>query len=300
MIKYFLIAFVVLVPGFLLAQPGVKSPVELKFKLPEGAKYEYTVTMGMNMNQSVMGQDIKIKSDNNYTYNFEVLKDSSNWKVVKATITRIKMNMDAMGKTMNADTDAPNADSSVSDPEIMKMFNVMKGSSFHFAINSKGDIENITGFKEMTDRLNAIKAQGSMQVFDENSFKQSTQQMFGGYPEKPVKIGDTWSKQVKMKNQGLDIISQNNYTLIAVNGTDALVKVQSKLSSAGSMPVPDAGVKTEITMTGNNTGDMHYFMPTGMPVKGTSLMNMDMTVKANGTDIPVKMEMNVGIASRKL
>lgn len=300
--KYLSILVLLSAPFCLIAQNNVNKLIDLKFNLQKGSSYEYSMGMDMNMIQHVMGQDMNITNKNVTTYIFQVVNDSSGWKTVIATLNNIKMNMNAMGQDMVFDTDIPIKDTSGPDASISKMFSVIKGSKFGFIINSKGEIKNITGFTEMKARmLNSVPEnennKKALQFFDENSFTQSIQQLFGGYPESKIKVGDTWQKTVKMNNMGIDQISNNTYTLESVNGAEAIVKILSKLSSSGKMAA--AEMNMDVVMTESSEGNMHYNLQTGLPSTGSTEMKMEMKLTSNGMDIPMNMNTKLVITGKK-
>src|ERR1044071_83276 len=84
------------------------------------------MNMEMKMNQQIMGKDVDMKNDMGFSYLFEVANDSANWKTISATISKVSMDMNAMGRTMHFDTDMPATDSGPA--AIMgKVFGAMKG-----------------------------------------------------------------------------------------------------------------------------------------------------------------------------
>ncbi|GAC1585000.1 MAG: hypothetical protein NVS3B19_01880 [Ginsengibacter sp.] len=293
-----LLVFTFLFPLSLLAQTGY---VELKFNLPKSVPYEYVMGMNMKMNQNVMGQDVNVDMNYKYNYVFEVIKDSANWKTVKSTVKSVRMEMTTMGTTMVGDTEVPVKDPNSPDGQMTQVINAMKGSELTFMINNKGDVGKITGFEAMAERMKKSMPQGSqsqMAGMDESSFRQNIQQSFGAYPEKPVKVGDTWEKSVTTKSQGMDILSKNTYTLESVTGDDANVKIVSKLSSNGTM---NTGAMTaDVVMTGNSNGNMQYIISSGLPQHADLNMKMDMKISTNGMEIPMKMDNKITIQSKKL
>lgn len=285
-------------PLSLLAQNGY---VDLKFNLPKGVPYEFVMGMTMNMNQNVMGQDVTVAMNYKYNYQFEVIKDSADWKTVKSTVKSVRMEMNTMGNTMVGDTEIPIKDPNSPDAQMTKVFNAMKGSELTFMINNKGEVGKITGFEAMSDRLKKSMpeaAQAQMAGMDESNFRQNIQQSFGAYPTKPVKIGDSWEKTLTTKAHGMEILSKNTYTLQSVTGDEANVKVVSLLSSNGTMNT--GGMNADVKMTGNSNGNMQYVISNGLPKNADLDMKMDMKISTNGMEIPMKMDNKINIQSKKL
>jgi hypothetical protein len=277
--------------------------VELKFKLPKGNKYEYAMNMQMTMNQKMMGKDIDMKNTMGFTYLFEVLNDSADWKTISSTISRISMDMDAMGRTMHFDTDMQSGDSTGPEAIMGKIFGAMKGSQFTFTVNDKGDIGEIRGLKEMREKMmsglpvdEGSAAAGMGNAFDEENMKQNMQQAFQAYPGKPVKVGESWTKTTTQKIQGMEVKSENTYTLESVKGNDATVKVATKMNLVGSGEVPGG----TMNLTGTGQGKTHYDLETGMTSDGDIDMKMDIKVKADTTEIPMSMNMKMKIKGKKI
>lgn len=305
--KKYLLALPVLAVFVYLAGCNSSSgnTVELKFKLPKGQKYEYAMNMEMKMNQQMMGKEVDMKNNMGFTYLFEVTNDSANWKTLSSTITKISMDMDAMGRTMHFDTDMPGTDSG--PVAIMgKVFGAMKGSQFSFTLNDKGDIGEVKGLQEMKEKMlsglpkdegdEGGAAAGMNSAFNEENMKQNVQQAFQAYPGKPVKPGDSWTKSITQKISGMSVKSDNTYTLESVKGDDALVKIATKMSMAGAGEMKGG----EMTMTGTGQGKTHYDLTTGMTTDGDMDMKMDMKVKANKTEIPMTWNMKVKMKGKKL
>jgi len=272
--------------------------ITLKFNLAKGARYEYAMNMDMSINQKMMGQDVKMKTTMGFTYLFEITSDSAGWKNMEATFSRINMDMDMGAMSMHFDSDTPPTDTAGPTGMIAKIFGGLKGAKFSFSMNEKGDIKDIKGYKEMIESAtkglpsDAIK---SMQGLDENNFRQSIQQSFGAYPDKPVKKGDTWSKNMEMNLGGMTVKYDNNYKLESVNGNNAEVKIDSKISSSGSMSrVPGS----EVNMTGTSDGKLIYDIPTGTVTEGTINMKMQMKMKMNGQEMPMNMDVKLSIKGK--
>ena len=133
-------------------------------------------------------------------------------------------------------------------------------------------------------------------AFDEESMKQNLQQAFQAYPGKPVKPGDSWTKTITQKIQGMSIKSENHYTLEAINGDDATIRVETKLGLDGTTSMNGA----EMSMTGSGQGKTHYDIPTGISTDGEIDMKMDMKVKAGNTEVPMTMEMKIKMKGKKI
>jgi hypothetical protein len=275
--------------------------VSLKLQMPVGNTYEYTFVMDMNMDQNVMGQQMKISNKMTMGYVFEVLKDSAGWKTMRSTIGRIRMDMDMMGRTMTIDSNEPVSDTIPGSAQMYNAFAGMKGKQFTFTINDKGQVGEVKGLKEMRESIVKDMPDGDKvdqqleSSFNEESFKQNLEQSFNIFPDKDVAVGDSWKKTMNMKSQGMNIKSENTYTLESIKDGKAHIKVKTGLST--DKTTAENGM--EITMKGTGDGVYTFEQSTGMVMDGDVKMKMDMEMSMNGQKMPMKMDMNIKLDGKK-
>ena len=299
--KKIIALIVILIPLALLSQIP-KGTIELKFNFQKGVKYELSYGADMSIKQTMLGQDVNVKMITIFNYLMEVVKDSSSWKNVEATLTNIKTIVNTNGNSIvmdpeSKDTSGPGAMSS-------KLFKALKGTKFGFTVNKEGSMMNITGFSEMRERMKKSlpdnpQVELVLQGFDENAFKQSTEQLFGAYPSSPVKVGESWQKTVKVVSRGMDVVSHDTYILEAVKNNEAVVRLTSTLTSDGPMIIPGGG-EADAKMTGTKEATLHYNIASGLQTLGDMKIKMDMNIKSNGMEIPMKMDMNIITKGNKL
>jgi len=271
------------------------KPVDLKFKLATGESYDYATSMNIATKGEAGGQPIDVKNDLAVGYHFTVIGDSSGWKKLSALISKITMNINTGGMNINYDSDKPGDSTDMISSTLGKVLGTLKNSQFTFTINEKGDIGSVSGINEMMEKMTANgSALGPMTsgisgAFDEDNFKQNLKQAFGIYPGKPVKAGDSWTTSNNTNKAGVEIKSDNVYTLESVAGNIANIKVNSKISSTD----------TTTNLAGTITGTMRYDVPSGVAVDGDLDTNMNMNVNAGGQSIPMTIGIKTKITGKK-
>jgi len=289
-----------------IALQGCKGGVDFKFNAPKGSRFIYTNVIDANIEQNVMGQSVKVDSKITTGYLFEVISDSAGWKKLTCTISKFVIAMNANGMSMNVDSDEPVADTATSPMAKMgKILGALKNGQFTLTMNEKGDIGQVTGMQDMLNKIvagipQADSAMGAAMLaksFSEESFKQNMQQSFAIYPGKSVKTGDTWTKTLQMSNNGMPMTLNNTYTLQSVEGDKINVKVDSKITS-GSGSSPMQGV--QVDMNGEMKGLNSFDRATGLPVSGNDNMKIDMKMKMQGQEMPMKMDIKMTITGKKL
>lgn len=296
--KKFLLAFII--PVFIILsacnnKPGNGGAITLKFNLPVGSSYNYNVDVSMQMNGNINGQALNMNNKMAMGYGFSAAGDSAGWKKLNATIENISMHISGNGMNINYDSNQPGDTSDVVSATVGKVLGALKGGQFQFTMNDSGQVGSVSGIQDMMQRImSSINVPGASSMasgigstFNDENFKQNIQQSFGMYPNKPVKPGDTWQNTSEMNNQGMILKLDNTYTLQSVEGNNANVKVDSKISSQGAM-----------TINGTMSGTMKFDVPTGLPLDGNLDMNMNMG-EASSQSAPLKMDMKTKITGKK-
>jgi hypothetical protein len=276
------------------------KPIELKFQLAKGDKYEYTSDVTMELTQQWQSQEMKMNTRFIYTYLFEVQKDSADWKQLSATIMRVRSDISSGKTRIVVDTDSTGRDTMSMPGRLSKMYQQMKGKTFWFDINSKGEVGEVTGMEEMLNEFMADSLADPQLVaqmrsgFNKENFRQNINQTFAVYPGKAVKEGDSWSKSSSVNSIGIKVNTDNTYKLQSVDGNDAKVKISSSINAPKSVT---KGMS--MTMKGTTEGIMHYDILTGIATGGKVETNVDMEMVMNGETIPARSNMIIVIKGKK-
>jgi len=297
---FYLVCFLILLGGQALAQGNGKT-YYLKFNMAKGQKFSYKVGVDMNIDQSVMGQDVHVNTRIGMHYQFAVVGDSAGWKQVEAVFTRMLIHANANGQGMDMDTDSSgNTEGPLAS--MMKSFKSFVGQKFYYTINEKGEIGQVTGIKEIAARMKesmsgmGAGADGFSQVFNEENFRQNMEAAYKYYPKKPVTIGESWTASMNTTNNGIPMTTDGTYTLASVSGNIATIKATGTLKTAEGATVQGM----PMTMTGTFDGTTDFSLSTGLPVNGTADMKTDMKLDVQGQSIPVKMNMKMNMVGKEL
>ena len=186
---------------------SVSGTKMLKFNFEKGKGYDYE--MIINMDQEIMGQ--KMQMDMSNYYSMDVTEDDGKIKTINSKFDRFKMKMNGGGMNLEVDTDNPLPESGEmtegkKDPfkMINKMFGAIKGQQFTMKVDQEGKILSVEGFenigKLLADSLDLNeKDRGDMmkqfnEQFNAKSTKSQFERFFYIFPNKEVKVGDSWQK----------------------------------------------------------------------------------------------------------
>lgn len=218
------------------------ASTNFQFNLQKGKAYDYA--MDFDMKQEMSGQNINtnMKSD----YIMEVIGDDGNVKTLKTTYKRFAMNIAMANKTIKADSD--NSDSvatgEITDPGQMMnaMFSALKGKSFIIKVDKEGKVTEVTGLQQIADAMvSSMKVKEEMkpmvrqaftQQFNEENIKELFSQSFNIFPNKPVKVGDSWEKKLSGTSL-MPMDMTTTYTVKSIDGNLVTLDAKSNMKFTG-------------------------------------------------------------------
>ena len=280
--------------------------VDLKFNLEKGKSYEYTMKTHFDMDMEMMGKKMNTGGDMDFGFNMKVNDvDAQGNRMLSSTYDVIRFKMNAMGMDMGYDSKnvGDTTKENMMSGMFRKIFAGMLGKTFKMTMSQKGEISKIEGLQEMvqsmSDHLDIpenMKAQMQKQMqqsFSDDQIKQSFEQGFGFYPDKPVKVGDSWTKNMTRNMNNMSMNMDSKYSVKEVNEKTVVLDITGVIKAGGK----DSSATAGMDMKGDSKGTMEIERSTGMAKKGT----MDMTIKitAPGMSSPMNMKSTVIIEGKQ-
>lgn len=239
-----------------------KDAVTLAFNLQKGKTYDYS--MDYDMEQEVQGQEINTKLKG--SYDIGVTEDDGKVKTLKVTYNRIAMNVAMPGTNMEIDSEKADTSNKgeINDPgQLMNsMFGALKGKSFFMKVDKEGQVLEVTGLDDIAqamigsmnikEEMKPMAQQAFAQQFNEQSIKDMFSQSFNIFPNKEIKVGDTWEKSIS-GTAAMPISMKTTYTVKSIDGNTVTLNSDSNL---------DLGADSQ--MTGNQTGTLKVNAKTGL------------------------------------
>jgi hypothetical protein len=209
-----------------------EETVLLKFNFQKGRTYNYTMSFDMSQKRGDQERGNTMK----WNYDMQVIDEKAGLKTIKTTYKRIEMAMNMGGQKMEF-----SSEKEVDAMDFMqlpsRMFKIVKGKSFIMQVNEKGEVVSVTGFDKigeavvneanLPEEMKPMLRQNFQQRFNDDAVKQMFTQTFEIFPNKPVKIGDSWKTNTNIMKQDISTV----YTVKNIKGNRVFLTGTSKIKS---------------------------------------------------------------------
>jgi len=269
-----------------------------------GAKYYYTI--GTETGTSVLLNNKKLETSNQSEMGlvYEVINTKSDSIFVKITYDQLHINV----KNKNGEQDLNTSNAAQSLNPLEKALGAIKGASMNMVLSSKGDVLQITGAKEIADKLltglntqdayvKEMMQQQMGKLIGDDFIKNNLAHEFKLFPDTAVYVGDSWRRK-NVESGIMQFDAPTTYTFTAVKGNTAEVETESEFSNNNTTTV--MGIQTVAKMEGKQEGHFETDTQTGLLMKGKSEASLEGTMQVMGRDVPVKIKISKSITAKKI
>lgn len=268
-----------------------------------GSQYYYDISNESEISVELNDKNTKSLSKSSAGVYYGMGKDSLGNTLV--TITYDKLHVYSKKGDVETDADAANSLATINPLE--KMLGILKDTKMSASINSRGEIINIQGYKELEDKIfsqlnftdDATKGQARgmwENAVGNGIIKNNMEELFKIFPDSSVHIGDSW----KLNSLQNGFTVKNIYKLKAINDDLALIESEGVISSDSSLTNATGlgGIPAELK--GDQQGEYEMETKTGMLVSAKLKASIKGAVTAGGGDVPITIETSVKINGKKL
>ena len=267
------------------------------------SRYYYDISNQTEI--SVELNNNKSKSLNKTTAGFfyDISKDSSGNFLVKVQYD--KLHLYSKKDDIESDVDADNAAATLNPLE--KMLGTLRGAKISATINSKGDVTNIRGYKEIGDKIfselnftddntrNMAKDQWEKMIGD-GIVKNNMDEMFKVFPDSAVHIGDSW--KINNVQNGLNL--KNIYKLKTISDDIAIIESEGVINS-DSLSTGLAGLNfLPGELKGDQQGQYEMESKSGMLISVKIKATVSGEISVGGSQVPITIAILVKINGRKV
>jgi len=258
----------------------------LKFNLEQGKGYDYE--MVWDLETEVAGQKSSISITGLYSMNVTGIEN--NVRSVTTAYKSMRMNMQMAGMTVDIDSDKPIADNGEKDITknplgiMNKIVSGIIGKKFVIKVDEEGKVLEVIGFERiftgmidsmgLDEKAKEAAAASFKEQFNDQNIKDQFAQVFTIFPNKEIKVGDSWEKTYTTGGK-MAATYLNTYTVKEIDGDHVSLTTKSKISSDG----------TGQDLSGTQSGNILVDSKTGLMISGE--YDQDIQVKSGGQTVQV-------------
>lgn len=270
----------------------------IEYNLKEGETYKYKTTVDSEIIQSFQGQSMETASLMEMDMTYNVVNIQNDLYTLDLKIDRIKSTSLANGMPMVIDSNT--TDTIVSDENLGPIFKAITNPIYTITMDKRGKMEAFSGLDEAFENMfkyfpdtidNETQEIFSTELraqFEDNFSMFGFEQLANYYPEKPVKIGESWKTLYSSSLNQVDI------TIDIVN---TLKKVENNIAtivSEGRVYTPEEGISLYtmgmeliMKMNGTQTSTINIDLNTGFLTNMETTQDMEGETSIMGTGMTI-------------
>lgn len=283
------------------ATPAAEN--NLGWKFVKDVPFYQEMTTKTVQNIKVQGLDVGQNQSQTFYFKFEPVKQEGDKWIVKQTIEGVKMMIDIAGSPVSYDSTNEAAPAGT-NTALTEFFKALKGSQFTLTIGKDMTVEKVDGRDEFVKKLiGANKQLESLlnKILGEDALKQMADPSFGVVPKEAKKVGEKWTKTLKLNLGPLGTYDNTyEYTFAKQTGDVADIDVAVQLKYAPP-PADQGGETLPFKIKGgkieqqpgdkNNKGKVSFNTKTGRVEKSNVaiMLTGSLTLDIGGTTTDVTL-----------
>jgi len=270
---------------------------EKKYTLKPNMKVgeSYSLSYKMDIDQGMMGINNKMQMGMSYLLKVKSINAQKDTELdfmydrmfinMKSGVVSISYDSDSTTNPVVTGVDeGPNAMQKMMENTYANSMGRMIGKSIQVTIDTAGEVKQVQGYTELInsfkDSINSMPGGTKDAISDimgEDQVKQVFQQTFGTFPKKPVAIGEAWTNEINMNQNGLVMKSRNTYKIIEIleKENEAIIDFKGVMSMGMSVYKTTTKMDASGTVKGNLVVDLY----SGLVKSGKQNMDIKMEME---------------------
>ncbi len=287
-----------------------QQAIQYKLNLPQNTSFKYSTSQESDVNVEVMGQNQKTINEQTFIMDYTVKEIASNGDTfLEAIIEHVKVNQINPMASMVYDSKEPSKNTAGSE-----MYDYIVGTTVMSQLNKNGELVSISGFDTMVDKM--VEKMPEVPMISKDQMKESMRTQFGDesmsnmfsniykiYPNKAVKVGDSWSKKDTLAGT-VEAIINTTYTLTSRKNGKSYIDVKGTVApNPKSKGTEMMGMRMKYNLSGSQVGTIVIDEATGWADENEITQKLSGSVQMSGELIPTmdsKMEMQTTSRAKKL
>ncbi|WP_204260423.1 DUF6263 family protein [Muriicola jejuensis] len=243
--------FSILLLGFM---PFCNGQEKLQYNLKKGDVFQIRQVARQDIVQEIDGASHEVTNDISGTLEFKVTGKTEDIYAIDITFRDLWMKM-----TSSMQGEVLNVNARELDPENVqsRIFHSLLNEPVHLVMKSNGDILEVKGGDSIVAKM--VRASGLQEAFAVNMLRSSLKNEFGSkamsesyeqmtfiYPDRNIKVGDTWKNSYsgKLKAETLWKLDSVNTKNVSISG---IANILVKIEEPATTMVLDGTQNTRVT-----------------------------------------------------
>lgn len=251
---------------FPTSQAFSQKKYKLVLKLTPNTSYVVDQQITQYIEQEFQGQRQRTQQKNDITYQYQIKeKDDAGFYDLVLIYKKIKYE--------NGQQTYDSEDSTDVNSPLAQAFGAVINSKVSMKVNQQGEVKNLTGADELIEKMLNARSISSKTIRDRlrKTFKkafgkealiEAMHQFFYIYPDKKIKIGDSWSKQTDKKAAFPSKVNVT-WTLDKVKKNTGFISIKANVRPQPNTTVDLGIVTAKYDLNGTQEGSMDINMKTG-------------------------------------
>lgn len=249
-----------------ISQAFSQQKYKLALKLTPNTSYTVEQQITQYIEQEFKGQRQRTQQKNDITYQYQV-KEKDDADFYDLVLIYKKIKYENGQQTYDSD------DSTDVNSPLAQAFGAVINSTVSMKVNHQGEVKNLTGADELIEKmLNARSISNKTirsrlrktfkKAFGKEALIEAMHQFFYIYPDKKIRIGDSWSKQTDKKAAFPSKVNMT-WTLDKVKKNTGLISIKANVRPQPNTTVDLGIVTAKYDLNGTQEGSMDINMKTG-------------------------------------
>lgn len=289
------LAGILIIAALLASCGGGDKKLDLRLHLEAGKAYGVKMIADQTITQTLGGQTQTMFQTVGVAYTYDVQSVESDGTMrVKVTYDWVRVAQDGPMGSFSYDSANPPA----TIPEAALVYTALVGQGFFMHLRPNGEIVDVQGVDEMLAHM--LDTMGAPPGSERDELEASLRSQFGSealkesfekatlfYPDKPVAVGESWSRNIALET-GMPMVLATTWTLKARKDGVAVVEIRSDVQrNPEAKPVEMAGMTIAYELSGEQSGTMELDEKTGWLLNGTMKQNLAGQISAMGMTWPI-------------
>jgi len=282
---------VAVIVGWLIVPAEAGQKIQYKLNLRKGQSYYVRVISDSNVAQEMMGQKSIVEVTAGFGYRLDVKEvDEKANALVDCTFDWVKFRQKA--PMMEVSYDSATAASPV--PPGAQGVAIFLAAGFSAKITPQGQAEEVKMVEQLRKNIEAQIPEGPerkqmLDAFEKQQLAESIKELcltpMAVYPDKPVGIGDSWSRTVSVVTQPL--VLDNKWTLRDRKAGSAIIESATTVKS-NPEALQDPAVKMKFDMSGKRFGQIEIKESTGQIVRSKITQDLSGQMQTGAAPVSLK------------